>query len=315
MCFSRKVEIIGGEGTIFAEGQFDTGRLPFEVRVRKQVHAYHTLAIAVVPGESVPIVVDPHRVISEYFEVESSHPEGLTQASPEKWIWIAPKQVGLHTVVVRQYPSKKFMTLNVFVGRTASEIQNEKLQGYRIGSYPFRPLKNLESYRNPKVFVEVTKDNQDTLLSPHFRLKQFLCKQKSGYPKFIVLNERLFLKLEKILEAVNARGIRTDSFFIMSGYRTPFYNKAIGNVQYSRHVYGDAADIYVDANPQNGDMDDLNGDGKIDFQDAVFLADIVESLYPQAWYKEFIGGLGRYRRTASHPPFVHVDVRGHKARW
>jgi hypothetical protein len=28
-----------------------------------------------------------------------------------------------------------------------------------------------------------------------------------------------------------------------------------------------------------------------------------------------IGGLGKYPSTASHGPFVHVDVRGRKARW
>ena len=47
-----------------------------------------------------------------------------------------------------------------------------------------------------------------------------------------------------ILQKVNERGYRCDTFHIMSGYRTPYYNGAIGNVRYSRHVWGGAADIF-----------------------------------------------------------------------
>ena len=60
------------------------------------------------------------------------------------------------------------------------------------------------------------------------------------------LRPRLLLKLEMMLEKVNAAGYRCDTFQVMSGYRTPHYNMAIGNVKYSRHVWGGAADIFVD---------------------------------------------------------------------
>jgi hypothetical protein len=85
-------------------------------------------------------------------------------------------------------------------------------------------------------------------------------------------------------------------------------------VQYSRHVYGDAADIFVDEDG-DGMMDDLNGDGKIDYRDAAVLYDIIDGLVTETWYAPFVGGLGRYRKTANHGPFVHVDARGFKARW
>jgi uncharacterized protein YcbK (DUF882 family) len=32
-------------------------------------------------------------------------------------------------------------------------------------------------------------------------------------------------------------------------------------------------------------------------------------------YARFQGGMGFYPATTAHPPFVHVDVRGTKARW
>ncbi|MBU1650670.1 hypothetical protein KKA00_00500, partial [bacterium] len=95
----------------------------------------------------------------------------------------------------------------------------------------------------------------------------------------------------------------------------PYYNKAIGNVKYSRHVWGGAADIFIDENPVDGMMDDINGDGSHTYKDAEILYNIIDDLYGKAWYKPFQGGLGWYRKTNSHGPFVHVDVRGFRARW
>jgi acetyl-CoA carboxylase carboxyltransferase component len=60
------------------------------------------------------------------------------------------------------------------------------------------------------------------------------------------------------LQALNEAGRTVERFVVMSGYRTPFYNAAIGNVPYSRHVWGGAADIYIDDAPRDGEMDDLN---------------------------------------------------------
>jgi len=57
-------------------------------------------------------------------------------------------------------------------------------------------------------------------VSQHFRLKQFLCKQSGGYPKYVVLNEELLQKLEHLLELTKRRGYHAATFYIMSGYRT-----------------------------------------------------------------------------------------------
>jgi len=114
----------------------------------------------------------------------------------------------------------------------------------------------------------VTEENQDTMVSPHFTLKQFACNQDSGFPKYLVLRERLVLKLEDILEKVNKHAYRCDTFHIMSGYRTPYYNELNGNVKHSMHLWGGAADIFIDESPKDGMMDDLNKDGRIDWRDA-----------------------------------------------
>ena len=117
----------------------------------------------------------------------------------------------------------------------------------------------------------MTKDNDDTKIAPHFRLKQFLTKQKSDYPKYLVLDERLMVVLEGLGRTLEPLGYNADDIFIMSGYRTPFYNKAIGDTEFSMHQWGRAADIFLDKN-HRGTMDDFNKDKVIDRQDAVIVA-------------------------------------------
>ena len=100
----------------------------------------------------------------------------------------------------------------------------------------------------------------------------------------------------------------------MSGYRTPYYNRSIGNVRFSRHLWGDAADIYIDNNHDQL-MDDLNRDGTSDRKDAKILFELINNMSNHSWYQPFIGGLGLYGRNSYRTAFVHVDVRGYRARW
>jgi uncharacterized protein YcbK (DUF882 family) len=101
---------------------------------------------------------------------------------------------------------------------------------------------------------------------------------------------------------------------VMSGFRTPQYNGGGGNGRsgVSRHMYGDAADVFVD-NDQNGRMDDLNGDGRVDHRDAQVILEAVERV--ERRHPRFAGGGGVYRANAAHGPFAHIDVRGWRARW
>jgi hypothetical protein len=130
-----------------------------------------------------------------------------------------------------------------------------------------------------------------------------------------MLNERLLIKLEAILERLNRRGIAAHTLQVMSGFRTPFYNRAIGNrTSLSRHHYGDAADIFVDEDG-NGKMDDLNGDHACDDRDAAFLREIAAEIDLTTNRSALIGGLSLYGETAHRGSMVHVDTRGRPARW
>lgn len=228
----------------------------------------------------------------------------------------ASDQPGLEVLEVRNGLSGEICRINVFTLVPAARINKDGLlNGYRIGRYQQEPLHGLDIYRPPTGFVEVTAANLDTRLSPNFKLRQFVTKQAGDFPKYLILRAGLLLNLESILATLNREGHSTSSFVIMSGYRTPYYNHAIGNVPYSRHVYGGAADFYIDENPADGVMDDLNGDGRLDQDDARWLASFIDHMSGRGDFGPRIGGLGVYGPTTAHGPFVHVDVRGTRARW
>ncbi|HXV16702.1 MAG TPA: hypothetical protein VD758_07980 [Gemmatimonadaceae bacterium] len=198
----------------------------------------------------------------------------------------------------------------------------EKIAGsvgsYRLGFWPEEKGRlRSEAYENPEGFIEVTPANQDTRISEHFRLRDFLTHdQENVWPKYLVLREPLIDKLELVIQDLEDHGIPARNVQVLSGFRTPQYNLALGDesgrARDSRHQFGDAADIFIDSN-HDGRMDDLNGDGRVNFRDVrVILAAVerVESKYP-----DLVGGVGLYHSTGSHGPFAHIDVRGSRARW
>ncbi|MBT8096797.1 MAG: hypothetical protein KJO19_07145 [Woeseia sp.] len=288
-------------------------RAPFIVQVGEILIPYRVFAIYVDPGETVSIDTLFDETTDTYDLLVNGGESEIV--GDNRWRWTAPREPGLYSLVVNDASLRNTVRIHAFVTVPLAELEGAELNGYRIGAYPAKPLRNNPRYLPPAGLVEVTEENRDTLISPNFRLHQFLTKQGGGWPRYVALDERLILKLEQVLAAVRAEGIAAETLFIMSGYRTPFYNKRIGNVQYSRHVYGDAADVFVDVDRDNR-MDDLNGDGKSDFKDADYLASIVESLTEtDPFAKPLVGGVGRYGSKPHRGPFVHVDTRGYSAQW
>jgi len=185
---------------------------------------------------------------------------------------------------------------------------------YHVGSWP-APTGN-PIYNLPAGVIEVTPDNEGTPLSEHFQMRDFLTHDQGAvWPKALVIKPKLVDKLELISQELAKRGL-PNKLHVMSGFRTPQYNALEvhpgGRARLSRHMYGDASDVFVDADG-NGEMDDLNGDGKVTIADARVLFQVAESV--EASHPELIGGLSAYPATVAHGPFVHVDTRGKRARW
>ena len=293
--------------------KYDTKTASFALTYHGERSAYRDASVIVMPKAAVVF----NAVGGPPGDYAMTTTDGIAvQQGVQQWRWTAPARPGTYTLTFEGPGRKDAIAVHAFVMVPASEVKRGLLNGYRIGAYPAKPLKGNPLYVPPPGFIEVTKENEDTKVSPHFELKQFLCKEDTSkqFPKYIVLQERLPLKLEAILERVNTLGVKTDSLHIMSAYRTPFYNRAIGDVEYSMHQWGSAADIYIDPKNMNR-MEDLNRDGRIDVGDSKFLFDEIENLLAEKDAQKFQGGMGFYPANSAHPPFVHVDVRGTRARW
>lgn len=198
-----------------------------------------------------------------------------------------------------------------------SAKRGSRWQGYRVGFWPGeKSAPRAPRYPLPEGFLEVTEASQHLPLSTHFQVRDFLTKdQPTVWPKLLVIELPLLDKLELIARELRLMG-KPDDLRVMSGFRTPQYNALGvgrgGRARDSQHMYGGAADIYVDADA-DGRMDDLDGDGRVTVRDADWLAGVAERV--EAAYPEVVGGIGIYRATSAHGPFVHVDVRGSRARW
>lgn len=290
---------------------FDAGRSAFSVRFGDEVISHRVMAVSVMADSSVEVSVDPE-VGDDTYEIRG--PENSVRAvRSASWSFSAPSTPGLYPLTITNSASGDSVKIQVFVLTPWARERND-LNGYRLGRYEMEARRGLERYEPPTGFIEVTAENRDVQVAPHFRLEQFLCKQTDATPQYALVETRLLQRLERLLAAVNAKGHRVSTLHVMSGYRTPKYNRDIGNTtEYSRHLYGDAADVFVDA---DGDrwMDDLTGDGRVTRDDAQYLADLVTSA-PTPGDDSFDGGLGIYGSASHRGPFVHLDLRGYRARW
>ncbi len=304
----------GFAGQIHAETGFDPGFSGIKIKINRLTIPYREFGIFLLPSEIVSIEIvrsdDDQQTI---YLVDSDRI--VKNGGFNRWSWQAPVEKGSYQLLFLDKDGALKTKLNIFVMIPFYKAAKGYLNGYKIGVYPEISFDEQGSYKLPAGFIEVTESNRQVLIAPHFRLEQFLCKQDSHFPKYVVLKEQLLLKLELILQAVNREGYACSGLEIMSGYRTPYYNELIGNVKYSFHVWGGAADIFIDETPKDGLMDDLNRDGAINYLDAGILFDIVDEMHKAFPEKELVGGLARYKRSQVHGPFIHVDVRGFRARW
>lgn len=263
------------------------------------------------PGESISLTLPEHDGSELQLYLDG---RVFGRGEPGQWSFNAPERPGLYPLTLHHGDNERPVRLNLFVGVPATEIEDERLNGYKMGPSPPGHERHSALYRAPESFIEVTEENVDTLLTPHFTLGQFLCKQEGAFPKYVALNESLLVLLENLLQAVRDAGYAVDTFGVISGYRTPDYNRRIGNVPNSRHVYGDAMDLFVDADG-DGRMDDLNGDGRHNREDIDLLYRIVERVKATPENAQLAGGVGRYYQASHHGGFIHVDARGYRARW
>jgi uncharacterized protein YcbK (DUF882 family) len=179
------------------------------------------------------------------------------------------------------------------------------INGYRIGSYPFERLGG----ERPLGFLEVDRRTAALPVSRHLKLADFVTHdEQTQWPRYVALSPRLLDKVELVVNEVakmSLRGVSDPmrvSVNVHSGFRTPLHNRGVeGAALASRHQYGDAADVAIDA----------DGDGRFTSFDGRLVAIAVEMVEKRN--PELVGGMGLYLNARS--PYVHVDARGRRARW
>ena len=290
-------------------------RASFRIRVNQDLLVpYRVLALVAIPGERIFIEVDavapPHEGDRSVENFRLRTPDGVVPPSPGGgWSWQAPLEPGPVPLRVESAASGDAIALNVLVTHPFEDVSAGAMNGFRIGDY--RPPNGDDP---PGGFIEANDEVLDLLVAPGFRLRQFLPHQP-GDPRYLALSEPLVLKLQAVLEEVRVEGIEAETLHVMSAFRTPHYNRSIGNrTEGSRHLWGDAADVFIDETG-DGRMDDLTGDGRGGEADARILYRIAERVEVRDEPHVRPGGLGFYRANAVRGPFIHIDARGARARW
>ena len=121
-------------------------------------------------------------------------------------------------------------------------------------------------------------------LTDNFKLSEFKCRDGSDVPDLYMENVQLLAENLQVLRDHIGKPIR-----VISGYRSPEYNKKIGGAKKSQHMLAKAADIKISGvSPKE-------------------VKAIIVSLIKEG--KMHSGGVGLYTT------FTHYDVRGRNARW
>jgi hypothetical protein len=264
------------------------------------------------PGEAVeyPLAVtgDPSALTYQWVRLVDSLPADVTRPLAGTGL-VAPTQPGFYQLAVTKGESRRLvdgLTLAVMV--PFSQKLGNTLNGYRIGMYVAERLRGGRGER-PDGFVEIRPENRDVQLTKHLRVSDFLTHDDQRvWPRYAAVNPRLLDKLELVMneiEKLRGEGPRVKILIdVHSGFRTPLHNHNVeGAARDSRHQYGDAADVTIDA----------DGDGKFTRFDSRIVAMAVERV--EQLNPELAGGMGLYLSRRFAVPYVHIDARGQRARW
>jgi len=220
---------------------------------------------------------------------------------------VAPGFPGVYRLEVAQESGHRIVdSVLVAVMVPYAAKMGQSLNGYRIGNYNA----GIDGERPalPRGFIEVTPDIVELAVSKHLRLADFVThdEQQDLWPKYVALDTRVLDKVELVLAYVGAfRGGRNNlvQVDVHSGFRTPVYNRRVPrSARDSRHQFGDAADLAIDA----------DGDGRVTYRDGMLVSLQVEQV--ERDFPQYVGGLGIYGNQ-NGAPYVHIDVRGKRARW
>lgn len=220
----------------------------------------------------------------------------------------SPARAGFyHLTLIKEDHQRPVQGLTLAVLVPFEEKEGGMLRGYRIGTYLAERVSGKTP--PPEGFLEITPADLDIPITRHLRVADFLNHDQKGvWPSYAAVNPKLLDKLELVIAEIarwhGERALVDLEIDVHSGFRAPAHNRRIRRAaRDSQHQYGDAADVAIDA----------NGDGKltaIDSRMVGLAVEIVELKHP-----DLVGGLGMYTSGHASTNYVHIDVRGRRARW
>ncbi len=204
-------------------------------------------------------------------------------------------------------PQSGILTIN---GATLGAYHEPRQTGIeKVDGHP-------EAYVPPRLFLRLTPRTSELMVSPSLALADLVVPSRDTlrrHTDYVPVCYPLLQAIERLRGALDGRGFDGAGLKLLSVFRTPAYNRTIGSGRFSRHIYGDAVDFIVD-NDGDGDMDDLNRDGRVDRRDSLLLVALIEDLQADGHIP--LGGIGVYAFAGG--PFsttIHLDLRGHRAIW
>jgi hypothetical protein len=293
-------------------GTFTRSIVPFAEPSESAFGASGELKLAfAMPSEEISYPLDVHGdpTSLEYAWIRNGDSTLATAAQPLTGDKVsAPPNAGFYRLALMKNGEKRAiegLTLAVLV--PFEEKEGAMLHGYRIGMYLAERARGKTP--PPEGFLEITPADIELPITRHLKVGDFLNHDQQGvWPSYAAVNPKLLDKLELVIQEIarwhGDKAVADIEIDVHSGFRAPEHNRRVRRAASdSQHQYGDAADVAIDA----------NGDGKITAIDSrmVGLAvEIVELKHP-----DLVGGLGIYTTGHSSTNYVHIDVRGRRARW
>ncbi len=260
------------------------------------------LAFVVMPGDSVLLSSKDENTV---WYASIGHP---ARGEGNTFGWRAPRSHGIYYIDLSCDTLTEKYTIIVPV--ESCRWRTTTLNSFPIGSYGAGHLRE----SNPDYFIELTQGTSGARISTHLTIGQFLCHIEGNYPQYMAFDLRLADKLEAVLAVVKEVYPQASDIHNISGFRTPVYNASIGNESpESLHLYGKAADIWIESWPSNDLMDDIDRNKRVDVYDCEYLVELVRILETEG--NVLTGGVSAYRWISTHGPFIHIDIRGSRASW
>lgn len=273
----------------------------FSISVNGTLLQDHLLAFTARPGETVRVSCDD----SLNWRVNGIDAEGTGR----EFFFTLPVRHGIYTLSAGD--SLNVQQWSVLVPLGSAQVRTATINSFPLGFYGDG---NTRDHLPDRGFIELWPDDYNTRVSTHLTFADLLCHTEGSWPQYMVLDMRLVHKMEMVLEGVREHYPEARVIHCISGFRTPAYNEAIGNeTGFSLHLYGAAADIWIESWPANGLIDDLDRNKRIDVYDGDVIVAAARAL--EATGQVAVGGASAYRWIPTHGPFVHIDTRGSAAVW